>query len=251
MARNVGTVRLVVWCGLLAGLVVLLRPDGSVGPLSAASDDPAELLRVLAAGGRWLAFGGAAYLAGGTVVTAAAEWLRWAWLRRLADRLVVPVVRRGVRASLGVSLAVGVTIGPVTPALAAPGPPGAGGSRVAEAWEVPTDPRPGRPVWDLPARSASPAAPAAPAAAPAVAPPRAAPASVSDGEHEVVSGESFWAIAAALVEADLGRPPTDAEVVPVWEALIDANRDRLVVPGDPDLLLPGQRLRVPTPEPSP
>jgi nucleoid-associated protein YgaU len=34
-------------------------------------------------------------------------------------------------------------------------------------------------------------------------------------------------------------------VAPYWRAVIDANRDRLAVPGDPDLILPGQVIVLP------
>jgi len=40
-----------------------------------------------------------------------------------------------------------------------------------------------------------------------------------------------------------GRPPTDAEVIPYWRELIDANR---TVVRDPDLILPGQRIDLPS-----
>ena len=65
------------------------------------------------------------------------------------------------------------------------------------------------------------------------------------GEHVVRRGEHFWSIADATVSARLGRPATDEEIDGYWRQLIDANRDRLVVPGDPDVLMPGQALRVP------
>jgi len=103
----------------------------------------------------------------------------------------------------------------------------------------------------LPAATASaePARPAPPVLAPAPVPADPAPAPPAPGpiERTVVAGDSFWRIAEAVVGARLGRPPSDAEVAPYWVDLIDANRDRLVHPGDPDLLLPGQVLRLPPP----
>ena len=60
----------------------------------------------------------------------------------------------------------------------------------------------------------------------------------------VAVGDSFWSIAERQVTTQLGRAPTDTEVVEPWLALIDANRDRLVDPTDPDLLHPGQVLRL-------
>jgi hypothetical protein len=60
----------------------------------------------------------------------------------------------------------------------------------------------------------------------------------------VEAGDSFWSVAAEVVADALGRPPTDAEVAPYWADLVEANRDRLVT-GDPDLVYPGQYLRLP------
>lgn len=65
--------------------------------------------------------------------------------------------------------------------------------------------------------------------------------------REVVSGDHFWGIARTTLADVLGRPPTDAEIVPYWRQLIDANRDRLLPPHDPDLIYPGQQLLVPPP----
>ena len=63
----------------------------------------------------------------------------------------------------------------------------------------------------------------------------------------VRSGDHFWSIADRVVEAAVGRPPSDAEVDRYWRALITANRDRLAVPDEPDLVYPGQELRLPAP----
>jgi nucleoid-associated protein YgaU len=53
----------------------------------------------------------------------------------------------------------------------------------------------------------------------------------------VERGDSFWSI--AVEEAG------ERELVRYWRALIEANRDRLVDPSNPDLLHPGQVLRLP------
>ena len=58
-------------------------------------------------------------------------------------------------------------------------------------------------------------------------------------------GDSFWTIARGVTSTRLGRPAGDGEVLEPWLALIDANRDRLTDPDDPDLLFPGQVLRLP------
>lgn len=68
-----------------------------------------------------------------------------------------------------------------------------------------------------------------------------APRGGEPGTVEVATGDSFWTLAVAL--ADGGDI---AEVTAVWSALIDANLDRLVEPGNPDLLHVGQVLIVPS-----
>jgi nucleoid-associated protein YgaU len=58
-------------------------------------------------------------------------------------------------------------------------------------------------------------------------------------------GDSFWSIAEELLADAWGRPPTDAETDPVWRGLVERNRGRLVDPGDPDAIHPGQVFEVP------
>lgn len=75
----------------------------------------------------------------------------------------------------------------------------------------------------------------------------ATPPAASPEEWTVARGEHLWGIAAEVLTDHLGRPPTDGETARYWRVLIEANRSRLVVPDDPDLILPGQRLVVPAP----
>ncbi|MCB0996195.1 MAG: LysM peptidoglycan-binding domain-containing protein [Acidimicrobiales bacterium] len=63
----------------------------------------------------------------------------------------------------------------------------------------------------------------------------------------VEPGESFWSIAADSLADAWQRAPTDLEVANFWADVVAANEDRLVVPGEPDLLWPGQVLVVPAP----
>ncbi len=62
---------------------------------------------------------------------------------------------------------------------------------------------------------------------------------------QVSPGESFWTIAEEQLAAAHQRPARTDELVPYWQAVIDANRHRLVDPDDPDLILPGQVLELP------
>lgn len=100
-----------------------------------------------------------------------------------------------------------------------------------------------------PAPAAPP--PAAPAAVPVPVPaipvpaPAAAPAPAPPPETiRVAPGMSFWSIAEEVL-ADEGRPTAERDVARYWRTLIDANLDRLVAAGNPDLLLPGQELVLP------
>jgi nucleoid-associated protein YgaU len=78
--------------------------------------------------------------------------------------------------------------------------------------------------------------------------PSVAPASrIEAGRWTVRPGECFWSKAEAVLGERLGRAPTDAEIVPYWRRLIDANRGELVSRADPDLILPGQVFTMPSP----
>jgi nucleoid-associated protein YgaU len=134
-----------------------------------------------------------------------------------------PFVARIVRAGVGVSLGTSSLV--LAPAALGPVP-------VAAAAVAADD----EPVImrDLTAE----AAPPEPAVAPAVVP--AEPA-----EWAVQPGDSFWRIAESSLASAWGRPPTDREIDPYWRGLIAANRDRLTVRDNPDLLVPGQMLRTP------
>lgn len=261
-----GPIRFVGWClaltVTLVGLHLLPVPEGAP---DLASRDPADLLPVLLRGGRWVGLLCAWYLAGATALSALAAVVAWRPLRRLDAALTIPAVRHLVRAGLGASIALGLGLGPTTAAVAAPGPPGAAAqpTQLAEVPEVAEAPdiaegagRRPRPLPPVVAEAQAPAAERPAADGPAAdVPGRPPPATVArlaaasstpddEATHEVAAGESFWSIAEDLTAADLGRPPDDAEVLERWVALIDDNRDRLLVPDDPDLLVPGQVLRI-------
>lgn len=61
----------------------------------------------------------------------------------------------------------------------------------------------------------------------------------------VERGDNLWRISGDRLEIDLGREPADSEVAPYWHEVIDANQDRYVQPGNPNLILPGQMLDLP------
>ncbi|HEY8543988.1 MAG TPA: LysM peptidoglycan-binding domain-containing protein, partial [Acidimicrobiales bacterium] len=105
-----------------------------------------------------------------------------------------------------------------------------------------------------PASETTAEAPATSAQTPAQTPPPAdttATPPPSNGQggsgHDIVvaHGDNFWDLAEAELAAEWGRAPTDAEVVPYWQQMIEANRDRLLPPEDPDLIYPEQVFVVP------
>ncbi len=128
---------------------------------------------------------------------------------RRAPRAGVPgAVRRAVLLACGAGLA-GSLVGPAT------------------ATAPPPSPLDGLP---LPDRATSHARPPVP---------RPAGPSPAGRSVEVVPGDTLWAIAAA----DLPAGATAAEIDRRWRTLHAANRE--VIGADPDLILPGQRLRLP------
>ena len=67
----------------------------------------------------------------------------------------------------------------------------------------------------------------------------------SPEEVIVEPGDNLWDLSEDQLAVDLARDPADAEVVPYWLDVIDANRDRLVESGDPSLIHPGQTMVLP------
>ena len=67
------------------------------------------------------------------------------------------------------------------------------------------------------------------------------------GTWEVERGDHFWAIAEDALTKAWGRTPTDADITPYWRKVVEANRDALLPPDDPDVIYPGQDFVVPSP----
>jgi nucleoid-associated protein YgaU/DNA-binding SARP family transcriptional activator len=96
-----------------------------------------------------------------------------------------------------------------------------------------------RPGWilELPAQTTTAVTPTVESEAPSGPP----------AEVVVEPGDHLWGIAADVVETRLGRAPTDAEVAPLWQELIDTNRHHLAHPDNPSLIHPGQVMSIPAP----
>lgn len=240
MSRPRHALVLAGWTALLAATIAGLGAAGS-GPLAGPPLADASLLgpwlqgrdavtaamaivRVLLLGISW-------YLLAATLAGVVAAVVRSARLFAVADAVSVPAVRRLVHGAVGLGLAAA----PLAAAAVAPASPAS-----AQAAAGPVDLGP-LTMERLPDPTPPAAAPAAPPAAAPAAPPAAAPAAAPD-EWTVAPGDHLWSIAERRLAAARGHQPADAEVAPYWRALIAANRDRLP---DPDLLFPGQRLRLP------
>lgn len=61
--------------------------------------------------------------------------------------------------------------------------------------------------------------------------------------HVVVPGDTLWDIAAAVLGQRLGAKPTSREIDGYWRRIYEANRE--TVGSDPNLIHPGQVLRLP------
>jgi hypothetical protein len=95
-----------------------------------------------------------------------------------------------------------------------------------------------------PAPATPPVTPAA-TSTPADPAPPAAPDADTDQTWVVSAGDSFWSIAEDALDEALDRSPAEAEITGYWQRLIEANRERLPVPANPDILHAGQTLVLP------
>lgn len=209
--------------------------DGSLGRWLAGRDP----LDVAAGFGRHLAIVLATYLVAVTLLHLLALTTRGHRLRRVATVV-------GPRFLVG--LAATATIG-TGPALAAespatPAPVGAGAGATMEVVDPGAGPAPG----GAEARTSLPWAPGLALQIPGgqvPEPPPPPPPTQVNRDVVVEPGDNMWSIARHELRGRLGRRPTKAEVDPYWRSLIEANRDRLVEPGSPDLIYPGQTFVLP------
>lgn len=160
------------------------------------------------------------------------------WFGRLVDRLSPALLRRLAGGAVVASVSVGPTLaagagptgdpaGTATMEVIEPSSPTRSGAAASAAVPVPLVlPEPSAP-------EEAPPSDAAPAAAPPVE------------EVRVELGDSFWRLAVEAVREARGPAASEAEVARYWRRLVAANRDRLVDPGNADLLLPGQVLVLP------
>lgn len=101
---------------------------------------------------------------------------------------------------------------------------------------------------DLPAPTAATVATeqAQPSPAEQPEPVQQAATPVATGDVTVVHGDSMWRIAERCLADALGRPPSTPEIAIYWSDFVEANRDRFIDAGNPDLIHPGQTFVLPT-----
>ncbi|MGN6754249.1 MAG: LysM peptidoglycan-binding domain-containing protein [Intrasporangium sp.] len=192
----------------------------------------------------WAALVIAMWLTAGTALTALAL-LPGALGRgaaRLASALTPALVRRALCLLLGTGVGtVSLPTGPVmaVPAMTGASVPTAPGPGCAPTADVPrADPAP-TPAPDPRWRPSRPVPAADPEAAALLAPaPRTS--GVPDDVVTVRRGDSLWSLAAR----HLGPGATDREIALMWPHWYAVNAD--VIGPDPDLIRPGQQLRIPT-----
>lgn len=187
-----------------------------------------SILRIVALGGLW-------YLVAVTLVGAGLRAAGAASLVRVADRVTIGPVRRMLAGSVSLGLAASGVLAVAAPAMRLP-------AAVAQTSTTATTTAPPATVT---MHRLGPAEPVAVAPVPQVTQ-LATPAPALD-RWTVKPGECFWTIADDVLAQHLGRAPTDAEIVPYWRRLIEANRSELAHRDNPDLIFPAQVFVVPAP----
>lgn len=240
---------LIVLTGMVAALQVsgrgslasppLAHPDrwhawlGGRDPVVAAF----ALLRVAGVAAVW-------YLVAVTVVGLLLRLVGAVRMAAVADRLTIAPVQRMLAGTVSLGLAASGVVGVIGPAARLP---------VAAAAQSAPPPATAVAPGTVTMHQLAPADPTpvpvpAPTSASASASPEVAPVpGRSVDRWTVAPGQCFWSIAESVLSTHLGRSPTDAEIVPYWERLIDANRAELAQRDNADLIFPGQVFAVPSP----
>jgi hypothetical protein len=197
-----------------AGVGALAPPPLSPGAWAAwaATRTPVEAAAAVL---RLVVLAGALYLLAVTVVGVAAGLLRRRRAVVAVARWSPPVVRWLLGAWLAGALAVG-------PAAAAP-------DRPPPTMVLLPDERPTTTTTTGVPVPAPPAAPAVPA----------------EATTTLAPGDHLWSVAARTLAAAWGRPPAEREVAPYWRLVVERNRAELPNPDDPDLVFPGEVVRLP------
>ena len=187
-----------------------------------------SLLRLMALGGLW-------YVVAVTLLGAGLRAAGAVRLVRVTDRLTIGPVRRMLAGSVGLGLAASGVVAVAAPAVRLP-------AAVAQTSTTSTTALPPATVT---MHRLGPAEPLVVPPIPQVTQ-LTTPAPAPD-RWTVQPGQCFWTIAEDVLAEHLGRAPSDAEIVPYWRRLIDANRLELAHRDNPDLIFPAQVFVIPAP----
>jgi hypothetical protein len=235
----------VLWVGGLGATAVALRWAGHGALAAPPLTEPARwaawldgrdpllaafsIVRLAALGGLW-------YLVAVTLLGAGLRVAGAASLVRVTDRFTIGPVRRMLAGSVSLGLAASGMVAVAAPAMRLP---------AAVAQTSITTSTTTVPPATVTMHLLGPAEPVAVSPVPQLTQ-LATPAPAPD-RWTVKPGECFWTIAEDVLAQHLGRSPTDAEIVPYWRRLIEANRSELPHPDNPDLIFPSQIFVVPAP----
>ena len=240
---------LLAWLAVLGTAIVALHQAGGGPPLGAPGrwaawasartgvDAAFAVLRMLALALAW-------YLLVSTALALAAQVLGAARAVAALDPFTLGPVAALVRGAVGLGL-----VGAATTVTA---PSATAGSTPVHhvAHQQPVEPAPSPPptIRRLPDADEAPVPPSPP---PAPAPDPAPTASDPGATTWVIApGDHLWSVASRVLARAWSAPEaSDEQVVPYWRALIAANRAVLADPANPDLVFPGQVLRLPPPGP--
>jgi hypothetical protein len=209
-----------LWRLLVAGSAQLGTPPiGSWGAAEAWYQQVGAARAVIVMA-RLVAIVGAGWLAAGATLQLVASLSLSQGVHRLADAVSPRVLRRLAQGAASLSITAGLTL--PTAALNA----------------SPVNDPPGTAVMEM----LGDLEPTTTTVPPDLVP---APSPLPEDEVVVQRGDSFWAVAVDVVAEASGSVPSERQVIHYWERLIEANRERLVAPANPDLLFPGQVLVLP------
>lgn len=182
----------------------------------------------------------AAYLLLMTVLAVAVRLVRAGRLITVVDVVTLPSVRRLVRLALGAGLLT-APLGPAGPALSHAATTSTQDVHLATAAgdRAPADD----------GVIGTPDAPPGPPMMRRLHPPE--PVGAAPSEVVIAAGDHLWSVAERALATAWGRTPSDAEVAPFWEQVVEVNRARLADPSNPDLLFTGQLVAVPVPPTGP
>lgn len=239
---------------LIATIVVVgsLETASLPGLGSSGSDwfrevSPADgLLAVL----RLVVLVGLAYLLLSTLLLLTSTILRASVVDRLAARFTGPSLQRFLRTSAGIGIGTvtslqSLTAGAAPPPVTEPPDPVPAATVEPTAEEVTTLTRVDDPQVRPDEPNQTEAAPGEPESATVTTAPAEAGETSATDWWTVAPGDHLWHIAEETWLDQRGEAPSLQQTTAYWHVVCEANHGRLVDPGNPDLIMPGQQIALP------